>query len=70
MTKVADLSFDGENKGKIILIEEFQEKEWQYSLDGGDSWKTGTINVHQLTDQEIETITWNNDSYRWKKLFA
>ena len=56
MTKVADLSFDGENKGKIILIEEFQEKEWQYSLDGGDSWKTGTINVHQLTDQEIETI--------------
>ncbi len=57
MTKVADLSFDGENKGKIILIEEFQEKEWQYSLDGGDSWKTGTINVHQLTDQEIETIT-------------
>ncbi len=60
IVKVADFSFDGQNAGKISLVEEQQGKEWQYSLDGGTTWKNGESDSHQLTKEEINEITSEN----------
>ena len=54
--KVADYSFDGENGGKIILTDEFKNSNWIYSLDSGVTWKQGSGNEHQLTQDEIEEL--------------
>ncbi len=49
-------SFDGENAGKLILIDEFKGSNWEYSLDGGATWKNGNGDEHQLTAEEIAQI--------------
>ncbi len=53
-------SFDGENAGKIMITDEFKGSRWQYSLDGGTTWKNGTVNEQQLTAKEISQINSNN----------
>ncbi len=53
---LANFSFNGENAGKIILVDEFKEKDWEYSLDGGKTWKRGTADSYELTEAELRQI--------------
>ncbi len=53
-------SFDGENAGKLMLTDEFKGSRWQYSLDGGATWKIGIGNEKQLTAEEIKQINPDN----------
>ena len=53
-------SFDGENAGKIMLLDEFKGTNWEYSLDGGANWKTGTGNEQQLSSEELSQINADN----------
>lgn len=59
-------SFDGENAGKIILEDEFENANWSYSIDGGTTWNSANGKEHSLTAQEIEQI---NESDRIKVRF-
>ena len=58
--KVADFSFDGEEANKIILVDEFKGSNWEYSLDGGTTWKRGTSDTYTLTVEEIEQVNGDN----------
>ncbi len=49
-------SFDGENAGKIKLLDKFKGSNWEYSLDGGVTWKTGAGDEQQLTAEELSQI--------------
>ncbi len=49
-------SFDGENAGKIILEDEFENANWSYSIDGGTTWNSAHGKKHPLTAQEIDQI--------------
>ena len=49
-------SFDGENAGKIILEDEFENANWSYSIDGGTTWNSAHGKEHPLTAQEIDQI--------------
>ncbi len=53
-------SFDGEDAGKIMLIDEFKGTNWEYSLDGGTNWKTGTGDEQQLSAEELSQINADN----------
>ena len=53
-------SFDGENAGKIRLLEEFKGANWEYSLDGGTNWKRAAGDEQQLTTEEITQINADN----------
>lgn len=53
-------SFDGENAGKIKLLDKFKGSNWEYSLDGGATWKTGAGDEHQLTAEELSQINADN----------
>ncbi len=53
-------SFDGENAGKLMLTDEFKGSRWEYSLDGGATWKRGIGNEQQLTAEEIKQINPDN----------
>ena len=53
-------SFDGENAGKIMLLDEFKGTNWEYSLDGGTTWKTGAGDEQQLTAEELSQINADN----------
>ena len=57
---VGTFSFDGDNGKKIILDNDFKGQSWQYSLDGGTTWKNGSGDEHLLTEAEIEQITADN----------
>lgn len=61
-TKVtyAHFSFNGENAGKIVLVDEFKGTNWEYSLDGGETWKRGTGDSHELTEIELLQINAND----------
>ena len=61
-TKVtyAHFSFNGENAGKIVLVDEFKGTNWEYSLDGGETWKQGTGDSHELTETELLQINAND----------
>ncbi len=58
--KVGSFSFDGEDANKIILVDEFKGSNWEYSLDGGATWKRGTSDNYTLTEAEVEQINGDN----------
>ena len=73
-TNVATFSFDGEDAGKIVLSSSFNEMgiRWDYCINGDtqnpDSWKehffeAGEEHKWQLTQEEIDSITDENDIY-------
>ncbi|HAB66927.1 MAG TPA: hypothetical protein DCE23_06125, partial [Firmicutes bacterium] len=57
---VASFSFDGNEAGKINLIDPEYNNNWRYSLDGGNSWTSTSGSSRQLTDAEISQITSEN----------
>ena len=57
---VANFTFDGATSGEINLIDSEYAEDWEYSLDGGNTWSTATGNKHQLTNKEINKITSEN----------
>lgn len=62
-SEIATFSFNGANAGKITLSKQLQSTQvtWSYSLDGGQTWKDCYEHSVQLTDQEIASITIDND---------
>ncbi len=60
---VATFSFDGTNAKKIVLGSKYQGNNvrWDYSLDGGKTWKETSESFVLLSDEEIESITIEND---------
>lgn len=68
--KMASFSFGGENAGKIVLGSQYDSVlslQYQYSLDGGNSWNTKTVDENTvdrnvaLTKVELSQITEEND---------
>ena len=57
---VADFSLDGEEAGKIKIREEYKDLSWQYSIDG-TTWKNTTSSTHILNQEELDTLTEEND---------
>ena len=57
---IAHFSFNGDNAGQIVLIDEFKGKDWEYSLNGGSTWKSGTGDAHTLTEAELKQINSND----------
>ncbi len=53
---VATFLFDGDNAGKIVLIDEFKGKAWEYSLDGGNTWTQANGDEIQLSSSELQEI--------------
>ena len=68
-TSLASFSFDGVDAGKIVLSSRFDGNgiRWDYSLDGKTTWNevasTAANHKHTLTDEEIKSITSENDIY-------
>ena len=62
-SRIASFSFDGDNAGKIVLTKNLTEKglKMKYSLDGGKTWKTSDKDVISLTNDELKSITVEND---------
>lgn len=62
-TTIAEFSFDGENAGKIMLSNRYEENDvvWDYSLDGGNTWTKSEEHSVKLTDSQIQSITAEND---------
>lgn len=63
---VAEFSFDGSNAGRISLFDEYKNRNWKYSIDGGVTWNTTSTDNHQLTNEELEQI---NEENKIKILF-
>ncbi len=57
---VANFSFDGELAKQIVLEDEYKNLSWEYSVDGGTTWKNGLENKHLLTENEINCINEND----------
>lgn len=62
-SKVASFSFDGANAGKIVLSKQLQSAQvsWKYSLDKGATWKDCFEHSAQLSKEELDSITADND---------
>ena len=62
-SELATFSFDGENGGKIVLNSKYEGSSIRarYSLDGGTTWKETNDHVITLTQDELNSITANND---------
>ena len=62
-TSIASFSFDGDNAGKIILSERYNDTHvaWDYSLDGGITWTQTEQHEVQLTTEELSSITSEKD---------
>lgn len=62
-SKIATFSFDGANAGKIVLSKQLQSAQtsWSYSLDGGHNWIDCDDSLVQLTKEELESVTPEND---------
>ncbi len=58
---IANFSFNGEDAGKIVLLDEFKGSNWEYSIDGGRTWKKGKNNSHELTQIELQQINSNDN---------
>ncbi|GKX27736.1 hypothetical protein SH1V18_02160 [Vallitalea longa] len=54
---LADFNFNGTNAGKLVR----SKTDTEYSLDGGVSWKPITEENMKLSDEEIESITAENN---------
>jgi len=63
---VAEFSFDGNNAGRISLFDEYKNKSWKYSIDGGTTWKEAGTDNHQLSAEELNQI---NEENKIKILF-
>ena len=61
--QLADFSFDGENAGKIILNEKYDDYKYpiDYSLDGGQQWATTYDHTIALTEEQVAGLTAEND---------
>lgn len=68
--EMASFSFDGDNAGKIVLGSQYDgvlALQYQYSLDGGNTWKPKVIDQNTpdrnvaLTKVELAQITAEND---------
>ena len=53
---VASFSFDGTKAGTISLFDDYKNKNWKYSIDGGVTWKNVSENSHKLTQTELSKI--------------
>ncbi len=69
-TALASFSFDGLDANKIVLSSRYDNTgvRWDYSLDGKQTWKEVSFDADkphkwQLTEEEIESITAENDIY-------
>ena len=62
-TELATFSFDGENAGAIVLSSRFDGVgvAWEYSLNNKATWIQTHEHKLQLTNEEIESITAEND---------
>ena len=67
-TTLASFSFDGLDENKIVLSSRYDNTgvRWEYSLDGKQTWTEVTFDADkphkwQLTEEEIESITAEND---------
>lgn len=67
---VAEFSFDGDNAGSIVWSERFNGSglRFKYSLDNKKTWKEVSFtadepHVHQLTTEELKSVTEENDIY-------
>lgn len=62
-SEIASFSFDGENAGAIVLGSQFDGVgvAWEYSLDNQNTWIQTHEHILQLTDEELESITAEND---------
>ncbi len=65
---IATFSFDGEEAGKIVLSNRFDNTgvRWDYSIDGGNTWKEVSFAAEeehklQLTEEEIARINTEDD---------
>ncbi len=58
---IATFSFDGSHAGQIVLTDEFKGKAWEYSLDGGNTWKQANGDETQLQSSELQQINENDD---------
>ena len=62
--KTATFSFDGDNKNKIVLNEQYKDYDlaWRYSLDGGQTKSQAILKKsYELSKDEINSITEDND---------
>lgn len=53
---LANFSFNGEDAGKIVLLDEYKAANWEYSLDGGKTWKQRKEDSYELTEIELKQI--------------
>ena len=62
-TEIATFSFDGENAGAIVLGSRFEGVgvAWEYSLNNQETWIQTHEHKVQLTNEELESITAEND---------
>ncbi len=62
-SEIASFSFTGTNARKIVLSKQLQSSQvnWSYSLDGGKTWKDCFEHSIELTQEEINSITVDND---------
>lgn len=62
-SRVATFSFDGANAGQIVLSKQLQSAQvaWTYSLDGGSTWIPSYEHSVQLTKEQLDSITGDND---------
>lgn len=62
-SEIATFSFSGTNANKIVLSTQLQSTQvnWEYSLDGGNTWKDVHESSVTLSAEEVASITDKND---------
>ena len=62
-SRIATFSFDGANAGKIVLSKQLQSAQvaWTYSIDGGNTWIPSYEHTVQLTKEQLDSLTGDND---------
>lgn len=62
-SRIASFSFDGDNAGSIVMTEKLKNKdiEVRYSVDGGETWKESSDHIIKLSDEDLNSITAEND---------
>ena len=69
-TSLATFSFDGEDAGKIVLSNRYNNTgiRWDYSIDGKKTWKEVSFSADEehkllLSEEQLDSITSENDIY-------